>query len=262
MMALRAGLLRVMLSWGAAILLLTNAVAGPLDLGGHTKAEVDAAAQRAGFVDADYPYYSRPNGCGPDGWKSRLIPQRSHLILGANFGKACDAHDRAYMTLGKSRSEADREFRKNLRGSVASHQMSNLVAAAGEFLRPPQKGPRPDLGQRLKAQAEQAKKDLWRPWKWRRFLENQQDAVQEILLDEARHQADKALGGVGLEKASFMLKPSRTLEMLALAEVYYQAVRRVGAKYYEESQARQREYEAWLAGYLKGVPDSGAGAKQ
>jgi hypothetical protein len=231
-------------------------VAGPVDLGGYTKAEVDAAARTAGFADADYPYFSGPNGCGPEGWKSRIVPERSHIITGSDFGTACNAHDRAYMTLGKTRAEADKEFRSHLRRSVGRYQVRNLFLIADHYLRPATKEskPKPDIKQRLRAQGDKAIRDLWRPWKWRKFADNHTEAVQTILLDEAGHQAEQALGDLGLESKTFMLKPSRTLEMFALAEIYYQAVRRSGEKHYDQSQTRQREYEAWLTEYLRTHP--------
>ena len=63
--------------------------------------QLDYGAQQAGFSDADYPFYSHVNGCGPDGWKGKLIPDKSHVWEGVDWTSACNVHDRDYMTIGK-----------------------------------------------------------------------------------------------------------------------------------------------------------------
>lgn len=251
-MTTRHALTMAWLFW--LVLCALGAGAGPPDLGGRTKTEVDTAARLAGFPEADYPYFSGPNGCGPGGWKSQLVPDKSHIIAGSDFSTACNSHDRAYMTLGKTQAQADLEFRSNLRRAVRNYQIRNLLIAANQSLFPAPKVAKPDFRQRLQAQADQALKDLWRPWKWRNFAENHTAAVQTILLDEAGHHADKLLGHLGFDSKTFMLQPIRALEMLALAEIYYQAVSRSGAPHYTLAQTRQREYEAWLTGYLRTPP--------
>lgn len=53
------------------------------------------------------------NGCGPAGWKVKLIP--NHL-LGLSIKKACDIHDFMYY-MGKTQAdkdEADRVFKNNM----------------------------------------------------------------------------------------------------------------------------------------------------
>jgi hypothetical protein len=43
------------------------------------------------------------NGCGPSGWKNRLVPEH---LLWVSITAACDIHDYMYIT---GRTEADRE---------------------------------------------------------------------------------------------------------------------------------------------------------
>lgn len=53
------------------------------------------------------------NGCGPDGWKNRLVPER---LLGVAITAACNIHDYMYI-VGETeadREEADRVFLNNM----------------------------------------------------------------------------------------------------------------------------------------------------
>ena len=53
------------------------------------------------------------NGCGPNGWKNRLIPDN---LLWVSIKAACDIHDYMYIT-GRTeadREEADRVFLNNM----------------------------------------------------------------------------------------------------------------------------------------------------
>lgn len=53
------------------------------------------------------------NGCGPSGWKSRLVPDS---ILGVSIKVACEIHDFMYF-FGENeedREEADRTFLNNM----------------------------------------------------------------------------------------------------------------------------------------------------
>jgi hypothetical protein len=254
-MVFRTLCLLVLLTWLIAGPYLCRA--NPIDLSGYTKAEVDLLARNHGFPEADYPFFSKPNGCGPDGWKGRLTPEQSHLLYGPNFRDACNDHDRAYMTLGQNRKQADRRFRSSLYKTIVSHQIETLLRAASEEdpPKPPSLLPRKsDLHQRLKGQAYKGLFDLLRSENWTQFSEKQLTAYQGILRDEVLYQTEKLLAELQLSSASLMLKPQRTVEMLIVAELYYQAVRRYGNKYYEQSQKRQREYEDWLRTYLKDNP--------
>jgi hypothetical protein len=53
------------------------------------------------------------NGCGDDTGLGRFVP---NAPTGADFRPSCDNHDRCYGTLGKSKSECDKQFHNELLG--------------------------------------------------------------------------------------------------------------------------------------------------
>jgi RHS repeat-associated protein len=48
------------------------------------------------------------NGCGTDGWKGKLVPERPFWMI--DFASACNKHDICYGTCGNDKGTCDREF--------------------------------------------------------------------------------------------------------------------------------------------------------
>ncbi len=70
--------------------------------------EINSTAQLAGFPDANYPYASNSNGCGPaDDWKWILVPGGFFGL--ADFTSTCDCHDKCYLT-SDNRNLCDTKF--------------------------------------------------------------------------------------------------------------------------------------------------------
>lgn len=60
------------------------------------------------YPDAQYPYYSVPNGCGSPGPPdTSWVPEKWGA---ADFTEACDYHDSCYMTLGENKYVCDEKF--------------------------------------------------------------------------------------------------------------------------------------------------------
>lgn len=58
----------------------------------------------------------RSNGCGPDGWKAKAVPDK--VEWGAvDFTTACDNHDRCYGTWGQSQATCDDRFHSDLKAA-------------------------------------------------------------------------------------------------------------------------------------------------
>lgn len=49
-----------------------------------------------------------PNGCGPNGWKNKFVPENPFWI--AHFTPACNNHDTCYETCGADKAVCDKEF--------------------------------------------------------------------------------------------------------------------------------------------------------
>ena len=52
------------------------------------------------------------NGCGPNDWREKLVPNKPLLLI--DFTSACNAHDKCYSTCGKSQAECDKAFYDDL----------------------------------------------------------------------------------------------------------------------------------------------------
>lgn len=219
------------------LLLCTDiAVAEGLD----RKAEFDRAARTSSFPDADYPYYSAPNGCGPDDWKSRLVPQRSHVFTGPDFAPSCDTHDRGYMTLKRAKETTDRTFRDDLNRALADW-LKELVAEGRGRLVKQLKIVRRKVGTReVKAWATTALDPLG-------VVVRRKVPIYEYARTEVE---------VFFERGSnaLLLGPDRVAEMKVEIQAYYQAVRNAGGPYYNDAQKQQRLYEEWLRTYQRDHP--------
>lgn len=55
----------------------------------------------------------KANGCGPAGWKGKLVPNKPFWI--ADFKSPCDAHDVCYGTCGNTKKDCDDEFLLDLK---------------------------------------------------------------------------------------------------------------------------------------------------
>jgi hypothetical protein len=96
---------------------------------GLTEAEVNQQARANGFPKAQYPYFSRPNGCGPANswWRYHVTPNgplgayypnliRKYLVDGKDvftFKESCNNHDICYIS-GSQKDICDRELYKAL----------------------------------------------------------------------------------------------------------------------------------------------------
>lgn len=95
----------------SASAVVTTAGSGP------SKEEIDEFARRTGeFPDSDYPYYTRPNGCGPpEGVSAQFIPDGWWFV---DFRDACNNHDLCGSTLGNSKQTCDTNFRNDMIAAV------------------------------------------------------------------------------------------------------------------------------------------------
>jgi hypothetical protein len=85
------------------------------------------------FRRSQYPFFSSSNGCGPDIMRetvtgsalNRMLDEVTLNVDGRsikiNFANLCNAHDRCYMTIGKTKAECDRKFNETI-----SEQCSKL----------------------------------------------------------------------------------------------------------------------------------------
>ena len=80
-------------------------------------------------------YHPRCNGCGPDDWKGKLVPNRPFGM--ANFKPACDTHDLCYGNCGKEKDSCDKAFLVDMQSaceerwmylSVDPEPMANVLA--------------------------------------------------------------------------------------------------------------------------------------
>jgi len=63
------------------------------------------------------------NGCGPRGWKEKVVPDKAWWLWGVSFKQACMEHDLCYGLGGEEcdRYEADIRFRDNIREAMDNH---------------------------------------------------------------------------------------------------------------------------------------------
>jgi len=63
------------------------------------------------------------NGCGPQGWREKVVPDKAWWLWGVNFKRACMEHDLCYGLGGDEgdRFEADCRFRDNIRKAMDNH---------------------------------------------------------------------------------------------------------------------------------------------
>lgn len=74
------------------------------------------------FRRSQYPYFSSSNGCGPDIMRETVLGSALNKMLNEvtlnvdersikiSFANLCNAHDRCYMTMGKTKAECDRDL--------------------------------------------------------------------------------------------------------------------------------------------------------
>jgi hypothetical protein len=107
---------------------------------GLTEAEVDRQAEAHGFPEAQYPYFSPPNGCGPGNswWRYHGTPNgplgaypvnliRKYLIDGKDvftFKESCNEHDICYIS-GNQKDICDRDLYKALQFQCSSLLLTN-----------------------------------------------------------------------------------------------------------------------------------------
>lgn len=97
----------------------------PSLLDGMTEENVNEAARSNGFPDAQYPFFSPPNGCG-SGSTYHLTPNGSP---NADFRPACINHDTCYMT-GGTKEECDNTFLTQMSNIC----ISSITSSAGRTL--------------------------------------------------------------------------------------------------------------------------------
>jgi hypothetical protein len=221
----------------------------------YTKQELDAAAQLNGFPDADFPFYSTVNGCGPDGWKNQLVPEKSHIWSGVEFTESCNMHDRAYMTLGKPRGEADDEFRNNLNKAVDRYLNATVEQTFERVVKRVviDRVPR-QVTRRVVEQVKKRVKDILKPWKWIEVIVEEARDIVETVYDEVQREVEETVKDIRMVPRASMLSPARIAEMKGLVEVYYLAVSKAGQPFYNGSQAKQASYEEWLADFAAKNP--------
>jgi len=59
-------------------------------------------------------YTPKTNGCGPDDWRNKLVPDNPFWF---RFKQACDAHDICYGSCNKTQEYCDEEFRTDMRAA-------------------------------------------------------------------------------------------------------------------------------------------------
>lgn len=221
----------------------------------HTKQELDTAARNSGFSEADFPFYSSVNGCGPDGWKNQLVPEKSHIWVGVEFTESCNIHDRAYMTVGKSRDEADSEFRDNLNRAVDRYLNETVERTVDRVVKRIviDRIPR-QVTKRVVDHVKRRAKNFFKPWKWIEIIVEDARDVVETVYDEVQREFEEIVKDVQTVPRVSMLTPSRIAEMKGLVQIYYLAVRAAGESFYNGSQSKQASYEEWLADFVAKNP--------
>lgn len=217
------------------------------------KEEIDNAAKQADadFSDSDYPFYSTVNGCGPDGWKNKLVPEKSHIWEGVEFAPACNQHDRDYMTLGKNRDDADRDFRRALNRAVDDYLDETVEQTFDRIVKRVviDRVPR-QVTKKVTERVKRRVKDSLKPWKWLDMWVDETRDVVETVHDEVKREVEETVKDVKHVRRASTLSPERIGEMKAMVEIYYQAVSNAGASFYAGSQAKQQKYETWVTNFL------------
>lgn len=93
------------------------------------KGSIDHHARLAGFPESDYPYFSKPNGCGPGaGTLNHAIPD---TVQGGrvNWRPVCNRHDLCYMTYGVDRAHCDNVFLAGMQRSC-NEQLNSIAEKA------------------------------------------------------------------------------------------------------------------------------------
>lgn len=95
------------------------------------------------FRRSQYPYFSSSNGCGPDVMRetrlgSVLNRMLNEVTLNADgrsiklsFENLCNAHDRCYMKMGKTKAECDRELNQAMSKQCSKLEVSFQSSCAG-----------------------------------------------------------------------------------------------------------------------------------
>jgi hypothetical protein len=113
-----AGGVIVQRSWrvrcGVALVILTAGVAGCAILGDLLNLPPTDGAQ-----DGDSGCSSEPNGCGPSGLLSVLVPECPFGLV--CFTSACNNHDICYTTCGTTQAACDEAFYTDLRAICSSN---------------------------------------------------------------------------------------------------------------------------------------------
>lgn len=69
-----------------------------------------------------------PNGCGPDDWRSKLVPDRPLFFI-INFKSACDEHDSCYEKC-KGKGKCDSDFKANMYSLCSDKYTYDIVSDA------------------------------------------------------------------------------------------------------------------------------------
>lgn len=235
---------------------------------GLTKAEIDKAALATGrWADPDYPFYGKCNGCGT---ANLNVPERPYRIKDISFTPACNAHDQRYSTLGMSRAEADRLFREDLEkivddwldtriaDSVLPEELWQCVEwrSIRELITAL---PAPDPTQSLLLAAEPLADQTW----FRRTLTTTKHHLDEcwqcviVMKDVCILVVDEAGARMNFGKAKSNredLTPAELQTILQWIDTYADTVEAFGTSSYDNAQAQQRTYEAWLTEFLEARP--------
>jgi hypothetical protein len=219
---------------------------GALKYGDHSarKAELDAAARVAGFTAADYPYYSSANGCGPDGWKNKAVPD---CIAGVSFAAACDQHDRDYMEVGFDRKAADDRMLEAMLRAHANwlkEKVKTTVVRTGIREVPKVVTRFVDVPKNVKVLLPGIL-GLLPKLVWKTVIERQE--IKETILELIPYEVTEV---VDVARES-LLTAAQVAAQQAAINLYYMALRNIGEGFYAESQAKQASYEAWVAEYLR-----------
>ncbi|MFN9114848.1 MAG: hypothetical protein ACK5XN_32715 [Bacteroidota bacterium] len=212
--------------------------------------QLNGAAKSAGFTDADFPFYSSTNGCGPDGWKNKIVPEKSIVLLGADFSAACNQHDRDYMTLGMSREAADARFRAALHGAVNDYLKETVTHTVRVAFKRVVKVE--ETYQIPKQVVKTSLKKVWKkPWK----LIMMPVVVTETVMEDAKRIVEKEIedfrDDVKLVTRASTLSPDQIATMHRSADLYADFVETLGESYYNGSQTKQAAFEAWSQDFVR-----------
>lgn len=220
-----------------------------------TKEQLDAAARKSGFSDADYPYYSNVNCCGPDGWKNKAVPNKSLYLIGADWSIACNQHDRDYMTIGADRNDADKRMKKAMEKIMQNYLKETVTITVERAINRTVKKVVPvKTTKRVAEKVKKRVKDSWKPWKWHTLWITVHRDVVEITYKEIKEEVTDIVKDTKVVTRASTFSPEHIQLMKAEIEIYYQAIHQLGEPYFNESQKKQQKYTEWLEGYL--VKDS------